>query len=544
MNFKWRDGVSFKTSKLNVLGTVLEEKARLNDDKTFFIFEGVQVSYADVHERSNRVANGLRDLGVTAGSKVVLLTDNCPEFIYTWFALAKLGAVEVPINPSHKGDILEYLINYSDADILIISSRVIDELKKIESRLQTASKVVVVGQQKKCDFSKLQFLSYDELLNYSDLFSGPEVCYSDQMAIIFTSGTTGSSKGVIITHNQAFFVANQYKDALNVDEHDVSYLYVPLFHEAAQFGSVIMTLLCNGTFVLTRGFKANNFWRDIKTYNCSVSGIFEAVTQILIRSPRRDDDKCNPMRVFATGHVNADIQEEFEDRFGVKLVNIYGSTEGDATVTATYNDIKLGSFGKPRGYFDVRVFNEGDIELAANKTGELVLRPLQPHIMFEGYYKMPEKTLSVFRNLWWHTGDLAYRDEDGYYFYVGREKDMIRRGGENISAVEVENIVCKCPEVAECAAVAVPSEIWGEEVKIVVVKKADSDIKHADLISFCDERMAYFMVPRFIEFLDSIPRTGGSSRPIKNVLCKVTEKTWDRMKAGVKISREKKKSEV
>jgi len=172
----------------------------------------------------------------------------------------------------------------------------------------------------------------------------------------------------------------------------------------------------------------------------------------LSKAPEKDNDTKNPTRVFATAHIPAAIHEPFEKRFGVKLVNVYGKTEGDCTVSATYEDIRIGSFGKPRGYFDARIFYPNDGELPANKVGGLVLRLLQPHIMFEGYYKMPEKTLEVFKNLWWHTGDLAYKDDEGYFYFVGREKDMIRRGGENISALEVENVVESRPDVKECAA--------------------------------------------------------------------------------------------
>jgi len=151
---------------------------------------------------------------------------------------------------------------------------------------------------------------------------------------------------------------------------------------------------------------------------------------------------------------------------------------------------------------------------------------------------MPGKTLETFKNLWWHTGDLAYKDEEGYFYFVGREKDMIRRGGENISALEVEMVVESHPDVKECAAMATPSDIWGEEVKIVVIKKEGKEIEYEDLIRFCDDRMAYFAVPRFIEFIESIPRTGASQRPIKSLLRGITVNTWDRVKAGVKIQRE------
>jgi crotonobetaine/carnitine-CoA ligase len=257
--------------------------------------------------------------------------------------------------------------------------------------------------------------------------------------------------------------------------------------------------------------------------------------------PESLEDSNNPIKVFATAHSPRDLQQPFENRFGVKLVDVFGMTEGDCQVSQTINDIKPGSFGKARGYFDARIFDSDDIELPPNKVGELVFRPLQTHIMFEGYYKMPERTLEAFRNLWWHTGDLAYRDDDGYFFYVGRQKEMIRRGGENVSAIEVEEIVHTHPDVKECAAVAAESDIWGEEVKLVVVPKPGKMIKPEDLINFCDQRMAYFMVPRYIEFVNEIKRTEASQRPIKELLKGNTSNTWDRYQAGISIKKEREK---
>ena len=530
--------MSFETSEKNVVGRLLDEAAERNGNKPFLYFEDQKITYREIGERVNKVANGFIRMGLRKGGKVAILMENCPEFIYTWFALAKLGAIEVPINTAHKGNILEYLINYSDAEMLVISADLIPQVKAIENNLQNLKKVIVHGPAQEQAFERFSTESYQNLLNNPSASPQTDVRYDDLMAIMFTSGTTGPSKGVMITHNQAIFVASQYVDCLKVRDGDLSYLYIPLFHMASQFGFVIAALLSDGTCVLKKGFSATTFWDDIRKYSCTISGMFEAVLKILSKAPERDDDIKNPIRVFATAHLPADIHEPFEKRFGVRLVNVYGMTEGDCTVSATYEDIRVGSFGKPRGYFDARVFTPDDKELPPSQVGELVLRPLQPHIMFEGYYKMPEQTLETFKNLWWHTGDLAYKDEGGYFYFVGREKDMIRRGGENISALEVENAVESHPDVRECAAVAALSDIWGEEVKIVIVPREGKEIKPEELVAYCDERMAYFMVPRFIEFVENIPRTGATQRPVKGLLKDITPATWDRIDAGVKIKRE------
>jgi crotonobetaine/carnitine-CoA ligase len=531
----------FKTDEKYVLGRMLEKAARTQPKATYFRFEGRSYTYGEVLAQSRKAAGGLARLGVGKGSHVAILMENCPEFIYAWFGLALLGAVEAPFNPFHKGSILEYLINYSDAEILVISSSFIDEIRSVEDSIKKVSKIIVEGKFEGKPFKNIRALPFASLLQED---AGPlteDVKYDDTMALMFTSGTTGPSKGVLVTHNQAFFVASQYVNLTGVNKGDVGYCYIPLFHEAPQFGLVLGSMLYGGSFLLTRGFSAADFWKDIRQYNCTASGMFEVVIKILLMAPEQPDDGDNPMRVFSTAHITQESQEAFEKRFAVKLVNTYGLTEGDCTIAATYQDIKPGSFGKPRGYFDVQLFDSMDRKVPRGKVGEIALRPKQPHTIFEGYYKMPEKTLEAFRNLWWHTGDLAYQDDEGYFFFVGREKDMIRRGDENISAMEVEKVVESHPDVKECAAVAAYSEVWGEEVKLVIVCREGSMIDPADIVAFCDERMAYFMVPRYIEFVEAIPRTGGSGRPVKEQLKQVTDKTWDRAREGVKIKREAEK---
>ena len=494
-----------------------------------------------MNKTTDLVAANFAAMGIKKGDHVAILMENCPEFIYTWFGLARLGAIEAPFNPFHKGAILEYLINYSDAETLVISSNFIDEIKPLEASIKKVKRIIVAGPVTDNPFSRIEIIPFSRMLEGKAAPPQVEVSYRDTMALMFTSGTTGPSKGVLITHNQGFFVASQYLSVTGVRKSGTAYCYIPLFHEAPQFGIVLGSLFYGGTFVLTRSFSPSDFWNDIRKYNCTLSGMFEVVIKILLMAEEKPDDADNPMKVFSTAHISPESQTAFEKRFDVKLVNTYGLTEGDCTIASKYNDIRPGSFGKPLGYFEAKLVDSNDVEVPRGKPGELVLRPKQPYTIFQGYYKMPEKTVEAFRNLWWHTGDMAYVDEDGYYFFVGREKDMIRRGDENISAMEVEKVVESHPDVKECAAVAAFSEVWGEEVKLAIVCNEGRKIDPADLIAYCDERMAYFMVPRYIEFVQAIPRTGASGRPIKEQLKNITAATWDRQKAGVKTTREKSK---
>jgi len=536
--------MKFKSGGKNVIGLRMKMQAEKMGDKPFIYFEGKQITYRQMDEMSNRVANGLAKLGVKQKENVAIYMDNCPEFITTWFALSKLGAVEVPINTAHKGNLLEYFINYSDARVIVISSNLAPNLVDVIDNLKYVEKVVVIGGSEGDKIARCQVIPFSDLLKAPSIEPEVEVSYKDIMAILFTSGTTGPSKGVMLTHNQACFVAFRIQQALYPGKKlgelsdEVLYVWAPLSHVSSQFSGVVNCLIMGATMVLTRDFSAKNFWSDINRYKCTVSGVFEAVMNILSFAPPSPDDSKNTLRAMTTSHVPPEIHEPFEKRFGLKLINIFGSTEADATITSTYDDIRVGSCGKPRGYFEARLVDAEDQKVPTGKVGELVFRPRQPHIIFEGYYKMPEKTLEVFKNLWWHTGDLAYQDQDGYFFFVGREKDMIRRGGENISAMEVERVIQSYPGVRECAAVATPSATFGEEVKVVIVTEANKKIDLKDLVNFCDERMAHFMVPRYYEFVESIPRTDASQRPIKGMIKDITDATIDRLKAGIKTKRE------
>lgn len=530
----------FHSNKGNVVGKLLETKAAENINKPFLYFEDQVITYGEMNENSNKVANGFIQMGIKQGDNVAVMMENSPEYLYTSFALSKIGAVEIPINNFHKGDVLQYQINISNAKIVVADDGLLFQIKDIEKELKNVEHIIVNGS-KNAVAGIIPTASYDNLTKFSSNPPDIDIKHSDLLTIMFTSGTTGPSKGVMITHNQAVFVGRQYVNCLRLTEDDIGYLYIPLFHMAPKFIFTIATVLSSSAVVMKKNFSASTFWDEIIKYNCTYSGMFEAVLKILNKVSEKPDDSENPIRAFVTAHIPAEIHEPFEKRFGVKLVNVYGMTEGDCTISATLDDIRVGSCGKPRGYFEIKIVDENDQEVPAGRVGEIIVRPIQPYTLFEGYYRMPEKTLKAFRNLWFHTGDLAYQDEDGYFFFVAREKDMIRRGGENISALEVEKILESHPKVNECAAIAVPSDIWGEEVKVSILPKENEKIDLSSIVAYCDERMAYFMIPRYLEIVDEIPKTEASQRPRKELLKEINSNTWDRIQAGVKIKHETKK---
>ncbi|TFG29960.1 MAG: ATP-dependent acyl-CoA ligase [Promethearchaeota archaeon] len=533
----------FKISEKNVLGCILEENAKLMGDKTFLIYEDNEISYKQLNLTVNKIANGFLNLGIKNGDKVAIMMENCLEFIYTWFALSKIGAIEVPINFFHKGEVLKYLINYSDAEILVLSGAYIRQIKKIENDLTNIKLALIDPLSPEPRLKKFAIEPYNSLLNNPATPPEINVKYNDLMAILFTSGTTGISKGVMLTHNQMIFQGYMYVYTCGITNEDRMYHYLPLFHEAGQCGGTLAPLIAKGTIILKKSFSATKFWDEIREYKITKTGGFEPIVRILHKAPPQENDGDHLLRVFVCGHVPPDIHEDFQNRFNVKLIDAYGMTETDMSISATLNDIKIGSCGKAHTqYFEVKLFDEYDMEVPIGTPGEIAIRPLLPYIVMEGYYKMPEYTLRAFKNLWFHTGDLVYKDENGFYYFVDRKKDMVRRAGENVSSKEVEEIINSHESIKECAVVGVKDEIVGEEIKVAIVLKRGKSVLPQELIEYCDKRMAYFMVPRYIEFLEELPKQLDGQKIIKEKLKDINSNTWDRKKAGIKLKREKEKN--
>ncbi|MBI4494254.1 MAG: AMP-binding protein [Chloroflexi bacterium] len=525
-----------------VVGTFVERQARAYHDRVYLSFEDQVVTYADLDANVNRLANGFLNLGVQKGDKVCLMLPNCPEFIYAWLGLARIGAVEVPVNTFHKGNILQYIINHSDATTILVDERYLEQLAFVRNELQHIKTVIVRSSAQPPDVTSLdpawRVLSYQEVADGSTSPPDVQVRPSDLLAIFYTGGTTGPSKGVMITHNFALWRPGSKSGQPVFTGQDVYYCCLPLFH-GIQLAMTLTPLAAGGTLALSARFSASRFWDEIRRYRATVFHFVGAMLPLLWAQPPRADDLDNPVRYARGNPVPADLHRAFEQRFGLEVLQSYSMTEAMPISANVPGGVKVGSSGRPvSGGYEVKVFDENDIELPPNTVGEFVVRPREPFTLMEGYYKMPEETLRAFRNLWFHTGDIGYIDEDGYLFFSARKKESIRRSGENISSFEVEQVVNAHPAVAESAAIPVPSATHGEEVKIVVVLREGVRLSPEELLEFCQQRMAYFMVPRYVEFVDSLPKTA-VFRVEKYRLVEqgITANTWDRESVGFKVRR-------
>ncbi|MFA4917515.1 MAG: ATP-dependent acyl-CoA ligase [Syntrophales bacterium] len=526
------------------IGYVLDDRVKKYPDKVFGYITGETITYAQLGERVNRVANSLLDLGIKKGDIVSIMMSNCPEYIYTWFALGKIGAVEAVVNTAFKGDLLEYFINYNDTSVAVVDEDLVERFYSIQDSLGGLKKIIV---RKLSTFAgnipdtKFEIIPYEDLLKGSS--EDPKVerpCYTDTLTIMYTSGTTGKSKGVLCSHNHCYTAASYYIEALGLTPEDTIYNCLPLFHMAGAFLAVQTALVLGTTIAMVESFSASRFWDDIRKYKATVFNCFGSMFPILWMLPEREDDADVPVRIMLAIPARADIERAFEKRFNLKIIQGFGSTEMNCVVLTPLNEeAPVGSVGKPLPHSEIKLVDENDNEVPTGVRGEFVYRPKKPHIMMSGYYKRPEATAEAFRNLWYHTGDYGKKDENGFYYFVDRKKDCMRRRGENISAAEVETVVNKYPGVAESAASGVWAELGEEDVKIsIILQDGAAPIDPVDLMRFCEEKLPWYAVPRYVEFRSDLPRTPTAKVARYKIKEEgVHDNLWDREAAGYKIKK-------
>jgi carnitine-CoA ligase len=527
-------------AKERTLGRVLEQQAAAHDVREFLNFKGsLSVSYRQLNEKANQYANAFLQHGITKNVKVAIMLPNCPEYLYCWFGLAKIGAVIVPVNTAQKGELLQYIIDSSDSEAVVTDDALLNRIREIEAQLPKVKRIFVLGDvgpglESQIEVSFLSNFKEASTTLPTDL----EVKHSDPLSILFTSGTTGPSKGVVMSHHYYYHAARTIGTGMSITSEDVLYTCLPLFHVNAQVCTILTAILFDARVAMYEHFSASTFWDEIRSSGATVFLALGAMGNILYKAPPQSNDKNNKVRLAMVVPPPENL-DGFESRFNLRVIfETFGMTEGIVAAPAISVPRRLDCCGKPNNDVEVRIVDDDDLELGPTDVGEIVMRTREPYTMMSGYYKMPSETLEVFRNLWFHTGDMGYMDQDGYLYFVGRKKEAIRRRGENISAFEVEKIANQHPSVLETAAIAVPSELSEDDVKLVVVLREGANLAPEDLIRFCEMRMAYYMVPRYIEFRTSLPKTP-TQRVEKYKLQSEGNKpdTWDRETAGYRLDR-------
>jgi len=526
-----------------VLGDLLSAQADARPEKVAVYFDDVPVTFGEMHRRSNAAANWLHDFGVGAGDTVVLFTENCPEFVDVWFAAAKLGAVSVPINTAYRGDFLVHQLRDSRARVVVADAGLASRVTDIADQCPDLELLLVRddGEAPPVDAGRLRMGSAAELLQPSgeSLPAGLAPQWNMPGNILYTSGTTGPSKGVVVTQHYLGKAAETIVRSRRITPDEVAYGPVPLFHFSGMLGLVLSGVMAGSTVVLDRRFSVGNTWDRVRRYEATTIILVGSMIVMLWNLPETPADAELPITVLAGAPIPPELHHAIEKRYGCRTMTMYGMTEAfPLTVMGVDDEAVPGSAGKPNPLFDVRIFGDDDTEVDAGQTGEIVCRPLEPHVMFEGYFGRPEATASQMGNLWFHTGDLARMDAGRNLFFVDRKKDALRRRGENISSFELERSIMSHPAVLEAAAYGVPSEFGEDDVMVALVLRPDAELDHVEFMDFCVERVPFFAVPRYVAVVDDLPRNA-VGRILKYRLREqgITPSTWDREEAGYKVSR-------
>ncbi len=502
------------------IGKVLSEKALENPDKVFMYYEGISKTYKEMDEIASRVANELLNLGLNKGDNVCLLMTNIPEFIYVFFGNSRAGIVTCPINPALRSDELEYIINNSEAKIIVVESRLVPNVRKIRDRLGKLEQIIVVGGEEEGNEH-----SFDKLIAYSQM-EKPDVDVSedDTAAIIYTSGTTGKPKGAVLTHKNYIWDATMMGRQTKMTEDDRFMCILPLFHVNGQVVTVLGPLVVGAAMVLVNRFSASRFFETVDKYKPTAFSAVPTIYAMLLNTPGTEGYDLSSLRFCVCGAAPMPVEvfNNFEKAFNASILEGYGLSEG--TCASSVNPLdgtrKVGSIGLPFPGQQMKIVDHDGNELPNGERGEIVIKG--PNVM-KGYYNNPEATEAAIRDGWLHTGDMGYVDDDGYFFISGRIKEMIIRGGENIYPKEIEEFIYQIDAVAEAAVVGVPDDFYGEEVKAYIVLKEGKSATEEEILNFCLEKMAKYKCPKSVAFIKEMPKTPTGKIQKKKL---VEEPTW------------------
>jgi crotonobetaine/carnitine-CoA ligase len=526
---------------------LVEEAAKIYGKKTFIYYKEQEVSFQALNDLTNKTANAFLAAGIKKGDRVAIMLLNRPEFLYIWFGLNKIGASMVPLNTAFTAYEVEYQLNNSESKFVATDKDHYDTVNKTLDKCSLLGKIILLDS----DIKPKKGVLFDNFIRDQPIeLKAFEINTNDEAAILYTSGTTGNPKGCIADQFYYLNAGRAYVREQIITSEDRILTPLPLFHMNAQIISTIVALLSGASLILIDRFHSSTWWDDIKKYKATIFHYLGVIPSILMSLPERKDDYHQNTLYGVGGGVLKDIHEKFERRFNVQLLEIYGSTEaGGLFLTrrgAKDRKVGTGCFGRLFPEAEAMIVDDDDRELPDGQIGELVTRSSDPNNRrkgyFRGYLKDPEATAKAWKNGWFHTGDFCKRDAEGYYYFVDRKKDMIRRSGENISATEVESVILLHPKVQDVAAIAVPDKLRVEEVKVYIVAKEGQDLKPEDIIHWCEERLAYYKIPRYIEFRKDLHKT--ETQKIKKLVLKkekddLTKACWDRT-VHMKLKREKK----
>ncbi len=537
------------------IGHVLADKAAVIGDRPFLRYSGQVVTYAELDEMTNRYAHGFASRGIQRGDHVAMMMPNSPEFLYALWGLGKLGAVAVPLNTAAKGELLGYFLTQSDSTALCVAEPLLERAGPALAAAPDVRQVLVhagdglATGRADTDWADAvpDGCATADLAEFGLADPGPvepaeAVRADDPHLILYTSGTTGPSKGAVCPHSQGLAVGQQLASISGYRPDDILYTCLPVFHGNALWYTVYAALWAEASVALYPHFSASRFWDQIRESRATVFNCLGAMANIIWQQPRSSRDTEHDVRICMMVPSSRELTDGFLERYGITVTSVYAMTENCAICVFGPDEpaSKAPSAGRVRDYMSVQIADDDGRALPPGQVGEIRIRPNERGIIMHGYYNMGDATAAAVRDLWFHTGDRGHLDDDGYLYFSDRKKEAIRRRGENISAYEVETILCRHPAVLEAAAVPVPSELGEDDVMVYVVVAPGTAVTYAELIGFCDQQMAYYMVPRYLSFVAGLPKTPSEKVEKYKLKISATEnrhQLWDRESAGISVRR-------
>jgi len=513
------------------IGGILRRAAAVFGQRPFVRWRQETFSFDEINRRANKFANALLAQGVSRGTRVAIMCTNRVEYLDLWFGLAKIGAIQVPLNTAYKAPQILHTLSRSEVPIVVLQHDLATEFEKLNHEAQVGRFLTLDGPIR--SISPIRQSDFAALVAKASDAEPPDpgITGTDISAIMNTSGTTGMAKGVLLPHAQQYWLGRRIADALQLGPDDVFYNFFPLFHNTSQAMIAIPALLTGAQMVLAEKFSLSNYWPDVRAYGVTVFYYIGEILHLLVKATAGEEAVGTRLRAgWGIGGAPRDV-DQFERIHGVRLGTGYGSTEGNVPVVRPLgHDSLSAAAGRVLPEFQVQVSDPLGRPLPAGELGEILIRSDEPGIMFAGYDGNPEATAEATKGGWYHSGDAGRFDEQGNLFFVARIKDGIRVKGENVSASEIEDVLLSFPGVLEAAAVAVPSELGGDDIKAVIVPAPSMQLDQTALVAHCEQLLPKFSVPRYFEFREALPKTL-TNKIQKNVLREdpFNEHTWDRL---------------
>jgi crotonobetaine/carnitine-CoA ligase len=507
---------SWTSGSHRTVTALMRERLASEPDNPYLDVGGESLSARDVATRAFAVAAGLRDMGVQPGDRVASLQENSPEALVTWWGTLFAGAVAVPVNTAYKGEYLRHQLSDAGARVLVVADGLAHRAAEVSTELPQLDHVVVVGSGD-VQITGAKQHGWEEVLGAAADDPGLERRPSDLATFVYTGGTTGLSKGCMLSHGYHEALAQQIGHCWERTAEDVVWTPLPMFHYNALVTAVVGTLVFGGRAAIYRRFSVSNFWPEMNRNGATITSTLGTMAYLLAHDQDRPEmpksgapEANHTLRLMGAAPLPPEVDDVLRGRFGIETFSgAYGVTEASLISWQP-----RGVRNKPRAagvvnddYFDVRLFDDDDNEVATGEQGEIVVRPKRPHVMFEGYWGRPDVTVETSRNWWYHTGDIGRIDEDGFLYFVDRKADYLRRRGENIASFEVERILMGHGQLADVAVHAVPSPLTEDDLKVTATLVEGSTLTHEELFRWAIDRLPYFALPRYIEFRQDLPRS-------------------------------------